>query len=269
MTDTQQEDISTTHIPSQERDVPQLIESQSVPTVADSSDEPRISSSIHSTYEASVNQAIHSSYDVRLPPDQPSPHEANIDSTMPSSTQYPKITEADGDGNSETVPEAFETVVNSTVSFQVQDHKLPSMTHQVYESRVNTIGGQSLYDSKLNSIVQALPDSKLNSMVQPHQDVKMAFLPHPDQKLPQFDLTRIIPGRVDPANETKLARISQEERICLAVRNYPELYDRTMDSFKDKQMKDNAWARVAMELGLENGEFRILLPCCQEFIVSA
>ena len=39
--------------------------------------------------------------------------------------------------------------------------------------------------------------------------------------------------------------VDMEEQLGEAVRSYPVLYDKTLKEFKDKTMRENAWAAVA------------------------
>ena len=40
-----------------------------------------------------------------------------------------------------------------------------------------------------------------------------------------------------------------EEALAEAVRCYPVLYDKSMKEFKDQNMKENAWKKVAESVG--------------------
>jgi len=41
---------------------------------------------------------------------------------------------------------------------------------------------------------------------------------------------------------------SMDERLILLVQHHPELWDTRASSYKDSEMKDNAWRSIASEL---------------------
>jgi len=55
-------------------------------------------------------------------------------------------------------------------------------------------------------------------------------------------------GRADKAN------LQEDEALAEAVKQFPCLYDKSSQHYKDNRKKENAWKLVDQELGLEEGK---------------
>eukprot|EP00794_Sanderia_malayensis_P006944 gene6944-7724_t len=51
-----------------------------------------------------------------------------------------------------------------------------------------------------------------------------------------------------------MENLQVDEKLSEAVRNYPCLYDKSRTDYKDKNITNNAWNKVADEAAIENGE---------------
>ena len=71
-----------------------------------------------------------------------------------------------------------------------------------------------------------------------------------------------------PASSAASASSSMDERLCDVVRQFPELYDKSLEGFKDKAVKEVAWARVAQEVGMVDGKEAFMLRLFKESTTS-
>ena len=58
----------------------------------------------------------------------------------------------------------------------------------------------------------------------------------------------------DSVEDSENSSVSFDERLSDSVRKYPILYDKSLKDFKDKHKKNNAWSKVAKELGVSSGK---------------
>ena len=69
--------------------------------------------------------------------------------------------------------------------------------------------------------------------------------------------------RISIVNNPSINMAEREEaafevNLAKAVRKYPSLYEKTSKVFKDANVKNLAWGKVAIELKLESGKVIIL-----------
>ena len=54
-------------------------------------------------------------------------------------------------------------------------------------------------------------------------------------------------------NQSDSKSITFDEFISRAVKKYPVIYDKSYKDFHERDVKDNAWQAVALEVGLRSG----------------